>query len=128
MQISEWKFYGHALATSIAVGNRLAGVIGFNSNDGETFTNGVRLRPIGSSVTEPTAWFAAIPLKQAGHDAFTEFNTAGPYPILNALGVLTDEISYAKTVVFAESGDRQNVEGRWLEFIAANGYEVIPNA
>lgn len=124
--MNEWIFGGNAIATDLAVGNALAGAIGADVGDNLTFTNGKPLRLIGSQSTTPVAWFAHVPLKQSGYDRIAEFNTAGPYPLLNEAGVPNELIAVGKSKVIVEIGVREAIAAHWLQFIADHGYEVIP--
>jgi hypothetical protein len=124
--VTEWVFAANAIATNLIIGNSLAGAIGADVGDNLTFTNGKPLRLIGSQETTPVAWFAHVPLKETGYDRISEFNTAGPYPLLNSLGLSDQTIAAGKDAVTAEVGERHAIEERWLTFIQEQGYEVIP--
>lgn len=123
---TEWIGGLNAIALNKAIGNLLAGLIDPDSGGSATFDKGVPLRLIGSAATEPTAWAASSPLKQAGLDYCAEFTSDGPYPLLTALGLTNEQITAAKAVMLLEFGPRAQYENSGLAFIAANGYEIIP--
>ena len=125
---SEWQYIVYALTVNMEIGNALAGAMGVAPGDNLTFTKGTKLRPIGSDDTDPSAWLAAVPLKQSGHDIVAEF-AAGGYPALfTGAGFTHAQIDLARASITLEYGPRSEVEGHGLAFIAAQGYEIIPDA
>lgn len=123
---SPWKYTINVIAIDPDVGNMLAGAIGVAPGDNLTFTVGTNLRLIGSTSSTPDAVFACVPLKQAGLDYCTEFASAGPYPLLNELGLTNEQIAAAKPAMLMEFGPRDQYDAHGIAFIAAHGYEVIP--
>ena len=125
--ITDYIFYCHVIAKNLAVGNALAALLD-TAGGNLTFTQGAKLRPIGSQDTEPTAWGAAMPLRQSAYDALIEFKGTAPFPTLNSMGVSDADVLAYQPLMIISVGDRASLEGHGLEFIAANGYEVIPDA
>lgn len=123
---TDWVAGVNAIATNLAKGNALAGLIGYSPKDNLAFTLGHKLRPIGSSSTEPTAWYISSPLKQTGLDYCNEFTASGPYPLLGGLGLTPEQVEDYKLAVFLECGDRASCEAHGLQFIREHGYELIP--
>lgn len=50
------------------------------------------------------------------------------FPTLNSMGVSDADVLAYQPLMIISVGDRASLEGHGLEFIAANGYEVIPDA
>lgn len=123
---TKWIGGLNAITLDKPIGNMLAGLIDPDSGGSATFDKGLKLRTIGSTDTEPTAWAASSPLKQSGIDYCSEFAGTGPYPLLNALGLTNEQIAAAKPAMVLAFGPRAEYEGGLLAFIAASGYEVIP--
>ena len=124
MTVERYDFGGNVMTTDLALGNAMALAIG-----GPTWANtfgAIKLRPVGSQSTTPTAWFANLNMRQHWHDCLVEFNGAGPYPLVNGHGVDDNQVAYAKTKIVLEVGDRDAIGFNVPQFLLAQGYEVIP--
>lgn len=128
MPLTEWDGAINAITTELAIGNALAGAIGWDVEDNLTFSKGDRLRPVGSNDTEPTAWGACVPVRQPAVATANEF-AAGGYPErFAAQGIANATIDYARTKITVEAGDRATMEAHYLQFLADNGWELIEDA
>jgi hypothetical protein len=125
---SEWLYRMNVVTTDLQLGNALAGAMGFGTEDHLTFTKGAKLRPIGSEDTEPSAWFASVPLKATGYAIVSEFRDGGYPQALLDKGITAEQIDAARAVITLEVGDRATLEGNGLAFIAANGLEILPES
>ncbi len=67
----------------------------------------------------------AVAVKVAATAKIAEFNSDGPYPLLNALGATTEFIAFAKSVVHVECAPRAEIENNAVTFWASFGYEPI---
>ena len=131
---TEWIYYCNALTTNKPLGDAMGVALDPDPGATEAFTT--KLRPIGSDDTEPSAWFAPVPLKQSGHDIVAEF-AAGGYPsIFTDAGYSHAQIDALRTpmpeyggkpAMLLEYGPRATIEGNGLAFIAAQGYEIVPD-
>ena len=122
---TEWIYYCNALTTNKALGDAMGVALDPDPGATEAFTT--KLRPIGSDDTEPSAWFAPVPLKQSGHDIVAEF-AAGGYPqVFVDAGYTAAQIDLARASITLEYGPRATIEGNGLAFIAAQGYEIVPD-
>lgn len=108
-----------ANAVSLAVGHRGTGP----AFGGE---RGIGLRALGSQSTTPVAWGAYTVAKADTEARVAEYNTAGPYPNLNALGMTDPQVAVAKAVLTAEYFPRATHEYSFVEWLASKGYEIIP--
>lgn len=122
----EFIMFAACLDSGLEVGNALALAIGHNAT-GPAFGGdpGVPLRPIGSGDTTPTAWATWAILRSETNDLVQEFNTAGPYTLLGALGVSEPQIAAGKAVLVAESFSRSTHEYGFIPWLASKGYEAI---
>lgn len=121
-----WIYYCNALTTNKALGDAIGVALDPDPGATEAFTT--KLRPIGSDDTEPSAWFAPVPLKQSGYDIIAEF-AAGGYPaIFTDAGFTHAQIDLARASITLEYGPRSEVEGNGLAFIQSLGYEIVPEA
>ena len=110
------------VTTDVALGNALAGKIGTSPDDNKAFNYGRKLRAIGGENVE-VARATGGPMSDAIAAAVSEFNTSGPYPLLNAAGITNGEIAAAKlvlTVSVCEYGAQDP-----LAFWASLGYEPV---
>lgn len=128
MALTEWLWFLLVITTDKARGNALAALIDPDIGGHLTFDRGLKLRPIGSTDTEPTAWAASSPLKALGVDYCAEFTGQGPYPLLTALGLTAEQIAEHQACMTLAFGPRAEYEGGLEAFLAAHGYEVIPAA
>lgn len=126
MNDTAWKWRGRFIVTDLAKGNALASVIDPDDGGAETFTNGMKLRAIGSTSTTPTAWYASSLLKATGVGFVVEFQSAGPYPHLVALGITPEQIAAFKAVFTISYGLPDEIDAGALAWISAQGYEPIP--
>ena len=125
--MTDYIFYCLVITKNLAIGNALAALLDTTGGN-LTFMEGAKLRLIGSQDTEPTAWGSAVPLRQSAYDALIEFKGPAPFPTLNSMGVSDADVLAYQPLMIISVGDRASLEGHGLEFIAANGYEVIPDA
>ena len=122
------------LESCLAVGNALAAAIDPDTGGAETFTKGARCYPVGTTFTgigpsrvasNSPAARATFPLLTAnGYALVSEFMTAGPWPLLNALGFSDAQIAGAKAVITLEVGPRETIEPHGIEFVQSLGYVV----
>lgn len=120
--------------SGLAIGNALAAAIDPDTGGAQTFDKGVRCYHAGTTFTgtgpmriasNPVAARASFPLLNAtGYALVAEFNRAGPYPQLNALGFSDQVIAAAKDVITLEVGPRETIEPHGIEFIQSLGYVV----
>jgi hypothetical protein len=123
---TEWVYWLHAITIDKPLGDAVGCAINPDTGSTEEFIT--PLRPISSDDTLPSAWFTGAPLKQSGHDIVAEF-AAGGYPALfTGAGFTHAQIDLARASITLEYGPRSEVEGHGLAFIAAQGYEIIPDA
>jgi hypothetical protein len=121
---SIWANWLHGITTDKASGDRIGVKLDPDPNAAQAFTT--KLRPIGSSDTEPSAWFTAAPMTAFGLSVVTEFTGPGPYPLCNAIGVSDAEVAEGNAVMTLEFGPRAELEGDYLRFLTAHGWEVMP--
>lgn len=121
---TEHIFWVNGITTDKQKGDALGLLLDPDPNATEAFVT--PLRPIGSNDQTPSAWLTAASLKANAYAAIVEFDGAGPYPTLNAMGVTNQQVAAGKAVLVLEYGPRDQYEGRALAFIAEQGYEIIP--
>lgn len=124
---TEWTGWINVIAHDYAVASGLAALIDPDTGGAETFSNGLKLRPIGSAVTDPTAWAAAVPLKQLGVDTVLDALNGVVHGFLAERGITAPALAAAVETMDVECGARATYEANLLAFIAANGLEVIPS-
>ena len=119
--------FGLCPVGSEAIGNALARAVGFQG-EGPAFGGefGLGVRPVGSDQSEPVAWVHQAPARPVVRSLVTEYNGAGPFPLLNALGMTDQQVAAAKTVLTAEYFPRATHEYAFIEWLASKGYEIIP--
>jgi hypothetical protein len=124
-----------AVATDYAAGNALAGLIGPESGDATSFDRGRLCYPAGTTFTESgelpfvtvtpsnpeSARYVGVAAKQAAYDLAAEYVGAGPYPLLNALGVTDQQVAWFKQRVFVVTGPRA-IESDWRAHIESFGF------
>jgi hypothetical protein len=131
MSETEWKYSLVAVTSDLPVAAAFAAPLAADPGNAGLWDNPVPLRPIGSQDTEPTRWGIAIPCKARIYVAATEFDSAGPYPNLNAAGIDNSTIAYAKTkmwVLTRECDPPKYLIDRADDLAATLGYERIPEA
>lgn len=120
--------------SGLAIGNALAAAIDPDTGGNQTFAKGLRCYPAGTTfsgigptrtTSKPVAARASFPLlKATGYALVAEFNTAGPYPQLNALGFSDQVIAAAKDVITLEVGPREAIEPHGIAYVQSLGYVV----
>lgn len=120
--MSAYVNWTNVLTTNLQLGNAMAGLIGADVGDNETFTKGVQLREIGGP-NIAAAWGAAVPITARALALIEEFNSAGPYPLLNARGASDDLIAQAKAVIMIEAGPHAELFDHAEAFWFDDGYE-----
>lgn len=136
--MSEYLYECHVICPveNAVIGNALAGAIDPDSGGALTFTDAkaIKCYPAGTTFSgsglgkvpsQPASAYAAFPLlKPTGYARVTEFMSAGPYPLLNALGISNAQIAAGKAALTITAGPRGEI-GTGPQFIAGNGY-VMP--
>lgn len=119
--------FGICLVGGEAIGNAVALAVGHRGT-GPAFGGecGIALRPLGSQDTTPTAWGSYSVAKAGTRVVVDEYNSAGPYPQLNAKGLADGQVAAAKAVLIAQTYPRATHEFALTEVLAALGYEIIP--
>lgn len=139
--MSEYTYWISAVATDVAAGNQLAGLIGPEPGDATAFNRAMALYPGGTTFTTVgvvpferqvgnrpiAAYYVGVAAKQAAYDVAAEFAGDGPYPLLNALGVNDAQVAWLKERVRVDTGARNATEANWRQFIESLGY-VVPGA
>ena len=116
---TEWEYAAIIVCTDEAIGNALAGAIGWDVGDSQTFTNGTDVTKAGQH-----GKFASVPLKQTGHDYIAEFMTDGPWPNLNARGIPDALILQGKAAMPVIMLGANTIRAQSMQFLADNGWEV----
>lgn len=114
---SAYVFWLNACTDNIALGDSFAAMLGGDVGDKKSFTNGIELSGGGRGVSSAAT--------QKAMDRIAEYNTAGPWPLLNAIGATDAKIIEAKKVLFAECGQRAIKEGNAAAFWSSNGFTVV---
>lgn len=136
--MSEYLYECHVICPveNAVIGNALAGAIDPDSGGALTFTDAkaIKCYPAGTTfsgsglgkvASQPVAAYAAFPLlKATGYARVTEFMSAGPYPLLNALGITDAQIAAGKAALTITAGERGQI-GTGQQFVVAQGY-VMP--
>lgn len=119
--------FGACLVGGEAIGNAVANAVG-HRGVGPAFGGecGIALRSLGSQDPTPAAWGAYSVAKASTRVVVDEYNSAGPYTQLNALGMADATVAAAKSVLTAECHPRETHEYAFIEWLASKGYEVIP--
>lgn len=127
-----------AIATDIAAGNALAGLIGAEPGDATAFDRGRPCYPSGTQFavvgTPPfeqyvgdqseAARYVGVAAEQEAYNIAAEYTGDGPYPLLNALGVNDAQVAWFKARVFVQAGPRATTEPNWLTFIESLNYTL----
>lgn len=119
--------FGACLVGGEAIGNAVALAVGHRGT-GPAFggERGIGLRALGSQSATPVAWGAYTLAKADTEARVAEYNTDGPYPGLNALGMADPQVAAAKSVLTAEYFPRATHEHGFVEWLTSKGYEIIP--
>ena len=122
--MTSFSYFCKAITTSLPVGVAISQAIDPDPNSQGSFTTG--LRPVGSTATTASAWFTASLLNARGYEHVASF-LSGEYPqVLLDQGMTAEQIDYARTVMIIEVGAREVLDKSPWAFLAANGYEIIP--
>jgi hypothetical protein len=117
---TDWQFALLAVCIDQPTGDQLAGAIGFDSGDSQTFLNGTTVTRDGV-----TGRFASIPLKQTGHDAVAEFlQPVGPYPTWNARGYSDAQVQALQTIFPSRLLGDASIRSTAMEWLASEGWTV----
>jgi len=136
--MSEYLYECHVICPveHAAIGNALAAAIDPDAEGHLTFTPEKALKcypagttfsgsGLGKTASNPVSAYAAFPLlKATGYARVTEFMSAGPYPLLNDLGISNAQIAAGKSALTITAGPRGQI-GTGPQFVAAQGY-VMP--
>lgn len=113
-----YPFWVSIITTDKDLANAAAALI--DPDDGSCTFGALRLRRPGEAIS---AWASSIPLTANGKALFDEFVTAGPWPMLAAIGI--NNVEQLKTVLTLEHGTRAELEGRLGAFTTEQGYERV---
>lgn len=113
------------LTTDKAQGNLLASFFASEPNDDQTFDRAAALRPVGSSGAA-THWGGPLQVKLATAAAVNEYNTAGPYPILNGVGLTNTDVADFKVDIQMQLVPRGTGRQAWADWLTALNLEIIP--
>lgn len=127
-----------AVATNKQVGNSVAALVAAEPGDLTAFNNAPACYPAGTTFSNQqdgpitvkvpsqpaAAWYVGVAAKQAAYDLAAEFAGAGPYPLLNALGLTDELISEKKQAVTVFAGPRATTEPNWRAHIESLGYTL----
>jgi hypothetical protein len=117
---TQWDRALLVVCTSPELGDQLAAAIGYDTGDGETFTNGTTVTRDGV-----TGKFASIPLKQTGHDAVAEFlSPVGPYPTWNARGYSDAQVRALHGIFPSRLLGDASIRSTAMEWLASEGWTV----
>lgn len=136
--MSEYVYWISAVATDVAAGNALAALIGAEPGDASAFDRGAPCYPTGTTFTTEgvppfeyrspgapaAAWYVGVAAKKAAYDVAAEYVGAGPYPLLNAMGVNDAQVAWFKQRVHVQAGGRGATEQNWHAFIESLGYVI----
>lgn len=120
--------------THLALGNALAAAIDPDVGGSETFTKGMPCYPAGTTfsgvgpareASQAETARATFPLLMArGYALVSEFNGPGPWPELNALGFVDEQILLAKDGIDLIAGERAEIEAIGVSFLVSLGYVI----
>lgn len=118
-----WVYYILAITTDKTTANVVATKL--NPDPGAVDEFPTELRKV---VNGSTAWLTGSPMTAVGYAAVQEF-AAGGYPAaLAAQGVTEAQVDAARAVMTLQTGLRSEMAAQASVFLAANGYEIIPEA
>lgn len=137
--MSEHIYWITAVATDVAAGNQLAGLIGPEPGDATAFNRGTPCYPGGTTfdvVGVPpferfvgnrpiAAYYVGVAAKKSAYEIAAEYAGPGPYTRLNALGINNELVAWYKERVHIQTGPRETTEPNWYTFIQSLGY-VLP--
>ncbi len=113
---------------SVAAGNPMARLVGYKGTD-PAFGNksSVRLRKAGVD------YFLHTDLAHHQRQPIVaEFNGAGPWPLLNAIGANNQTVTAAKSAIVVEyvhigpDTSGYDFDAGLQDFLTSNGFEVVP--
>lgn len=136
--MSGYIYWISAVATDVAAGNALAALIGAEPGDSTAFDRARDLFPSGTTFdvagappfehyeadNPVVAYYVGVAAKQEAYDNAAEYASAGPYPLLNALGVPNEQVAWFKERVHVQAGTRETTEPNWRNFIESLGYTL----
>lgn len=120
---TEWQWSANVIAKNKTVGNQLAAAVDPDSGGAETFDKGLVLRKISDG---STAWATSTVLRVVGYETCQKFASGGYPTRLTQAGFSNAQIDGVRPLLIIETGARAQYEGRLLDFIAEQGYEVMP--
>ena len=115
-----YDFRAAIITTDMTLANYFASLLGDSSGDSQMFTNSFDVKHDGDIIGK----FVAVPLKQSGYDRLAEFNSNGPYTLLNALGIDNTSIANAKTKITVFVGDKADVETQLQQHLTQNSLTI----
>lgn len=123
--MSEYVYWLNACvaAEHVAVGDAMSALLGPEPGDSKAFSQGSKLRRIGDSTNATAAYGVSLAVKKSTHDCIAEFNSDGPWAVLNSIGATDQVVLAAKQCVSAECGPRAEKEGEAAALWASLGYE-----
>lgn len=118
--------YLNVVVKDLAVGNDFAALMERDTG-GQIFgrQSRTKLRAIGDQTNTEVAWCTETLVSDQRAALIVEFNSAGPYPTLNAAGKTDAQIAVAKSKITAVVGEYSVVRGGILALIAQMGFEVF---
>lgn len=136
--MSEHIYWITAVATDVAAGNQLAGLIGPEPGDATSLDRGTPCYPGGTTFTPVgvvpferqvgnrpiAAYYVGVAAKQSAYEVANEYAGPGPYPLLNALGINDAQVAWFKERVHVQAGTRETTEPNWRNFIESLGYTL----
>lgn len=120
----KWEYVIFALAATPEVGNRYAAALANDSGDATAFSKPPTVRRLDDA--NVTGIFVSTPARATGLAAVQEFNSDGPYPILNAAGIDDAQIAADKASFVCVAGHHTTMEMTEAAWLASLGYEIIP--
>lgn len=125
---TEWGGWMYAITDNPEAAGLIALALDPGSGGAANFYGGAKLRPIGSNDTEPTKYCAGVAVRTVTLPVIAAFDAGGyPQPLLDA-GRTAEELDTARAALVLLYGPRATIEGNGLAFIAAQGFEIVPEA
>lgn len=120
--------YATCTAAGVLYGHTLAQAVGYKGA-GPAFggARGLGARQIGSGATEPTHYVLYTIANNDRAPYVAEFNGAGPYTLLGALGASNEFIAACKACMNVEIVDLPaDIDAYAVQFLAAHNLEFMP--
>lgn len=130
--MSNYTKYIYAICTASgkAYGNALARAVGYKGKaDAFGVASFLGCRAIGSVSTTPSHYVLYTIAHQDRVPYVNEFNSAGPYTLLNAAGAPSNMIAACKANMVVQIVDTPaDIDEYAVQFLADNGLELIHSA